>query len=348
MNVWTFQPENFGELLPYVRDDLVTDINFNGIDVWIDHLYRGRYRADIKLSEDFVSQFATRISNVVSKSFNKFNNLLEAETETLRVSIIHESVASTGTSISIRKTSPARRLTEDSMLKDGYCVPEMLVFLENCIRAHMNLIMTGLPGSGKTELLKFLTKYIPENERVITIEDNLEIHYRSINPQKDCVELKVNEEFFDYTKAIKSCLRQNPKWIMLSEARSTEVKYLLEAMSTGTHCLTTLHTDDVNKVPDRIQNMMKDTVSPQRIENDVFSFVDAGILIRKGADLGEGIRRYMDQICFYSRENGKNKIVMMAEGGSIINRSLPPDIKRKFSFAGIDDPFLSKERMNEL
>lgn len=340
MNVWTFQPENFGALLPYVADELVTDINFNGKDVWIDHLYKGRFRADTQLTRDFVSQFATRISNVVSKSFNKFNNLLEAETDTLRISIIHESVACTGTSISIRKTTPARRLTEDSMLRDGYCIPEILTFLENCIHSHMNLIMTGLPGSGKTELLKFLTKYIPENERVITIEDNLEIHYRAINPEKDCVELKVNEEFFDYTKAIKSCLRQNPKWIMLSEARSTEVKYLLEALSTGTHCLTTLHTDDVNKVPDRIQNMMKEAISPKRIENDVFSFIDVGILLRKGSDPENGIKRYIDQICFYSREEGKNQVVMVAEDGKIINRSLPPDIKRKLVFAGVRDPFL--------
>ena len=58
----------------------------------------------------------------------------------------------------------------------------------------MNMMMCGLPGTGKTELLKFLTGYIPDNERAITIEDNLEIHYSEINPGKDCVEMKVDAE----------------------------------------------------------------------------------------------------------------------------------------------------------
>ena len=85
-----------------------------------------------------------------------------------------------------------------------------MAFLENAVKAHMNIIMCGLPGSGKTELLKYLTRFVPDNERVITIEDNLEIHYADINPGKDAGELKVNEILFDYTKAIKACLRQNP------------------------------------------------------------------------------------------------------------------------------------------
>ena len=90
-------------------------------------------------------------------------------------------------------------------------------------------------------MLKFLTQFIPKHEKVMTIEDNLEIHYRDINPGANCVELRVDEEFFSYTKAIKSALRQNPQWVLLSEARSTEVKYLLECFSTGLHGLTTLH-----------------------------------------------------------------------------------------------------------
>lgn len=121
-------------------------------------------------------------------------------------------------------------------------------------------------------MLKFLTQFIPKHEKVMTIEDNLEIHYRDINPGANCVELKVDEEFFSYTKAIKSALRQNPQWVLLSEARSTEVKYLLECFSTGLHGLTTLHTDDTRKIPDRIQNMMQDSYAASRMENDIYSF----------------------------------------------------------------------------
>lgn len=70
------------------------------------------------------------------------------------------------------------------------------------------------------------SQFIPANERVITIEDTLEIRYAETNPGKDCIEMKVSEDVFGYSEAIKSCLRMNPKWIMLSEARSKEVKYL--------------------------------------------------------------------------------------------------------------------------
>lgn len=68
------------------------------------------------------------------------------------------------------------------------------------------------------------SQFIPANERVITIEDTLEIRYAETNPGKDCIEMKVSEDVFGYSEAIKSCLRMNPKWIMLSEARSKEVK----------------------------------------------------------------------------------------------------------------------------
>ena len=126
------------------------------------------------------------------------------------------------------------RMTEEKMLADGYCSREVLLFLRNCMEAKLNMVFCGCPGAGKTELLKFLTQFIPKHEKVMTIEDNLEIHYRDINPGANCVELKVDEEFFSYTKAIKSALRQNPQWVLLSEARSTEVKLSLIHISEPT------------------------------------------------------------------------------------------------------------------
>lgn len=342
IDFWSFKEENYGPFLKYINDNMVTDINFNGRETWIDHLEKGRFRADdIEVSDDFINQFSMRLSNAVSANFNKSDNLLEAETKTLRISIIHESVANTGRSISIRKTDPVRRLTDELMRRTNYCTKEVMMFLENAIRAHMNIIMCGLPGSGKTELLKYLTQFVADNERVITIEDNLEIHYAEINPKKDSVELKVNEKFFDYTKAIKSCLRQNPKWIMLSEARSVEVKYLLEAMSTGTHCLTTLHTDDVRKVPDRMQNMMKDSFAATRMRNDIYSFVDIGVLLKKRINEQGVIRRCIDQICVYNRDElkGLNEIILLAEYGKIVNHELPDNLIKKFRQDSIDTPF---------
>ena len=97
--------EIFGDLLPYIKADNVTDINWNGSALWLNDLKKGRYCVkDFKLDEKFIDQFTARLSNLMNSPFNKTAPLLEAETDGLRVSIIHESVAPTGRSISIRKT----------------------------------------------------------------------------------------------------------------------------------------------------------------------------------------------------------------------------------------------------
>lgn len=345
---WKMTDADFGPLLPYIQDENVTDINYNGSNVWVDDLTRGRYCSNVVLSTNFIERFTARVADEVSAQFNQYNPLLEAETDTLRISIVHEEYANTGRSISIRKTPVIRRLSKEKMVKEKYCSPEFLDFIEKCVAAKMNMLMCGTPGTGKTEFLKYLTTHIPAEDRVITIEDNLEIHYSEINPGKDCVELKVDNaenesDRFTYVKAIKACLRQNPQWILLSEARSTEVKYLMESMSTGTHCLTTIHTDDVRKVPDRIKNMVQDSVIAARIENDVYSFLDAAILINKKI-VGNRIHRYIEQMCFFSREEGGiNEIVMVVEDGKFVNKNLPTQIMRKFAHADILNPFGSLE-----
>ena len=339
---WNFTDENFGPLLEYVKDNQITDINFNGTDVWVEHLTKGVYRLDLKLEDSFVNQFSVRISNLVSEQLNKFHNVVEAETDTLRISIIHPSATNTGYAISIRKTPPIMRLNDKHMIETGYCSEEVLNLLKNCIRAKMNMVFCGTPGAGKTELLKYLTQFIPIHEKVMTIEDNLEIHYKDINPGANCVELKIDEELFPYTKGIKTALRQNPQWVLLSEARSVEVKYLLECFSTGLHGLTTLHTDDTRKIPDRIANMMQDAYAASRLENDIFNFINVGVLLRKkitGSGENTSIKRMVDQVCFFDRVNEKNYKTLVVENGKLISMDLTENIKKKFLWTGITDPF---------
>lgn len=144
---------------------------------------------------------------MVSRQFNKRNPELEAETSELRVTILHESVAKSGRSISIRKTPPLIRLTAESAIAEKFCPQELLTILINCVRTKMNITFCGMPGIGKTECVKFFSQFIPANERVITIEDTLEIRYAETNPGKDCIEMKVSEDVFGYSEAIKSCLR---------------------------------------------------------------------------------------------------------------------------------------------
>lgn len=239
----------FGDLIPYLKDTNITDVNWNGKDLWIDDLTKGRYKASEKLDTDFVTRLSAYVGNMTSQTINAYSPLLEAELPELRISILHESVAKSGRTISIRKTPAIMRMREKQIVSSHYMEQKVLSFLKAAVELGMNLVIAGLPGAGKTELLKFLTNYIPANQRVITIEDTLEIHYRDLHPEKDCVEMKVSPQM-GYADAIKASLRQKPYWLLLSEARSAEVKYLLESLSTGTRCITTIHTDSALKIPD--------------------------------------------------------------------------------------------------
>lgn len=339
--------QDYGLLYPYIVSEDVTDINWNGRQLWIDDLKKGRYLAGEVLTEEFVERFASLISSVVSLSFNKVNPVLEAETEELRISIVHSCVTSAGITISLRKIPAVRRLSRDKMIAEGYCDSRVAEFLENCIRVHLNIAICGMPGAGKTELLKYLTTFIPDSERVITIEDTLEIHYGKINPNKDCVEMKVAENF-TYTAAIKACLRQLPRWIILSEARSEEVRYLLESLSTGTYGLTTLHTDDVRNIPDRIKNMAGGTMDAERILNDAYRFINIGILVKNTAGAHGKITRRIEQICAFDRSGdnylkSENRMTILVDQGELTGETLPKNMCRRFTEGGISSVFLPRD-----
>lgn len=326
----------FGQLIKYINDDDITDINWsNGL--WVNDLNKGRYKIEgFVLDETFIRQFYTKISNLMNVQFNMNNPLLEAETDSLRISILHDSVTNTGISISIRKTPAVRRISRDKIIDTEYCTEMIDNFMANAILAHCTVVVGGLPGVGKTEYVKYLTEYIPAYERVYTIEDNLELRYAAINPGKDCVEIKISENF-GYAQALKASKRQLPTWVLLSEARGEEVRYLLENISAGVHCLTTIHLDDAMKIPDRLRNM------GQAInENDVYSFIDLGVQLHSIVREDEKIVRKISQVICLSRNNEKNEKVLIYEDGRILTKELPEDIMRKFKMAGIKDPFERK------
>ncbi len=320
----TEEEEFFGPLYPMVADDNVTDVDFNGSQVWITDASNNRLICrNLDLDSTFVEQLTSRVANGVSKPFNKQNPILEAETDCLRITIVHESVAPSGRCICIRKSLPYVRLSYDQMLAQNYCTKEVLDLLLSFVRDKKNIVVVGEPGSGKTELCKFLSGYIPIDERVITIEDTPEWHYSTIHPEHDAVELQVSSRM-SYTDAIKTCLRLNPKWMMLSEARSKEVVYLIESLSTGVRGMTTLHASDVSTIPDRMLNMAGNERDGRRLENDIYTFVDVGILVRRGTVVTnrgqKEVRRYIDQICLFERTDGKNRITMLVDGGELLTK----------------------------
>ena len=332
--------DDFGLILPYVKNDNITDINYNGEDLWINDLEKGRYKVENSgITDLWIAQFAQKLSNNMKVQFNKSQPFLEAETDMLRISIIHKDVTATGYSVSIRKTPPVRRLSYDKMIQDKYCEDNLEVFLANAVKCGFNIIVCGLPGTGKTELVKYLTKYIPPYEKTITIEDNLEIRYRAINPGKDCVEMKVSD-LMSYDQAIKLSMRQLPTWVLIAETRGKEVTELIKALSTGTHCLTTLHTDSVRKVPERMRNM-----SPDVNVNDIYMFIDIAVQVKSFVKEGQKIRRKITEVAliYHNVETGENKVIMLYENGKFTNNDIPSDMMYQFWNGGIKKPFEHNE-----
>lgn len=337
--------EYFGPLWKYICNDSITDIDYNGKELWITNNLNERYAVNPAFTREyltagFLEQFSQKTANLVSLPFNKRNPCLEAETSDLRVTIVHEAVAKNGRSFSIRKTPPIVRLSVQRALEEEYCTKEILSLLVNAVLAKMNIVVCGSPGNGKTELIKFLSSYIPGNERVITIEDTLEMRYGVSNPGKDCIEMKVLDSLFSYSDAIKTSLRLNPKWIILSEARSKEVKYLLESWSTGIKGLTTLHTDDVFNIPDRILNMLESRVDADRLENDIYQALDVGILVNRKKRENGLVRRFVEQVCFFERLDGQNRISLVVSDGKIIKEGFRKEIINRFNKYGICDPLV--------
>lgn len=147
-NKWNLHREDYGILESYVFEDSITDVDYNGRDLWISSLKKGRYCVKDVLSRDFVSQFCQRVANIVSKPFNKNNPVIEAETKNLRITIVHESVANTGTTICIRKTPTIQRLNEKIMLENDYCTQEMIDLLKSCVKAGLSIAVCGGMGCG--------------------------------------------------------------------------------------------------------------------------------------------------------------------------------------------------------
>ena len=344
--------ESFGPLLPFIQDDAITDVDYNGRDLWLTDINKVKIKADASLiTPKFIEVFMNKVSMAVEQQFNPANPILEAESEELRITAVHETVTSTGRAFCIRKAPAVPRYNADDLIRQGYCEEKILALLINCVAAKMNFVICGDTGVGKTEFAKFLSGYIRPQDKVITIEDNPEWHYAKLNPGNDCIAIKVKKDkakegersnitSMSYTNAIKTCLRLNPSWIMLSEARSKEAKSLLECWSTGVKGITTIHTDNVLKIPDRFMNMIQNSMDADRMINDIYDFIDIGILLRVKEMPDGSSRRYIDQMCFFDRENGENHTCLIVEEGQMQDIAIPCSIERRMKRAGILNPYM--------
>lgn len=342
---------HFGPLWKYLCQDNITNVDWDSGQLWIKYANRIRTQiTDPDIDADFIEKFSLLVANHESKPFNRMDYILSAETEQLRITFVHESFAVSGRSMSIRKSLPRLRFTVAEAVENQYCPLEALHLLVNCVWSDFNFVFCGEPGKGKTEAAKFFSSFIRPHEKVITVEDLREWHYRAINPNKDCIEFKV-KTMEAYGEAIAVSLRLNPHWIMIAETRSREVRYLLESWSNGVNCMTTLHVDDVGKIPDRILNMLESRQDAERLVNQIYADVGIGILLKEQEQPDGSTVHKIWQACFYYREEEKNGRILFIEEGKFYPERIPRFIqKRIVEGSGQNDIFYNpqvKKRMQE-
>lgn len=277
-----FSQIDFGPLKRYLDDDDITDISYsNNGQLWLKSLEKGVYRAEQQdVDNELIEKIAFQCSNVMGKTFNMVHPFLDSESAELRMNFVHESIARNGIACVFRKTPAKIRLEKNKLLKEKYIELSIHEFLINCVKGHCNIIVCGETGSGKTELVKYLASHTAENEKLITIEDTLELHLDRIFPQRDIVAMKTNN-IASYSDVLVTCMRQNPKWILLSEVRSAEaVTAVRNSISSGHYILSTIHADKAESIPHRMYSLLESNIDVVQFLKTIYRYVQIGVFVR--------------------------------------------------------------------
>ena len=311
MNDAIFSQIDFGPIKEFLEDDNVTDIEYNnGGQIYIKTLDKGVYRVERpEINNTLIEKLAFQCSNVMGKSFNMAHPFLDAESAELRLNFVHDSIATNGIAVTIRKTPAKIRLNRDKLLSEKYVTENLLDFLITCVKGHCNIIVSGETGSGKTELVKFLASHTADNEKLITIEDTLELHLDRIYPHRSIVAMKTNN-IADYADVLVTCMRQNPRWILLSEVRSAEaVMSVRNSISSG-HCiLSTIHSDRAANIPMRMYSLLESNLDIDQFLKSIHRYVQIGIHVKgyMSAEL-QRFQREIVEVCeFYVDDNNEAK-----------------------------------------
>ena len=277
-----FSQIDFGLFMPLLENDDITDISYsNGGQLWVKTLSKGVYPVKIEgINNEVVEKLAFQCSNVMGKTFNMAHPLLDAESAELRLNFVHDSIATNGIALLIRKTPAMIRLNKDKLVKEDYVSLKLHDFLITCVSGHCNILVSGETGSGKTEFIKYLASNIKEDEKIITIEDTLELHLDKIYPNRDIVAMKTNN-IASYSDVLVACMRQNPRWILLSEVRSAEaVLAVRNSISSGHNILSTIHSDKASSIPMRLYSLLESSQDINQFVASMHRYIQLGVHIK--------------------------------------------------------------------
>ena len=309
MNDSIFDKLDFGLFEPLIKDDDITDISYcNHGQIWIRSLTQGSKRVEIEgLNDTFVEKLAFQCSNVMGTTFNNAKPFLDAESTELRLNFVHESIATNGIAVVIRKTPAKIRLSREKLLSEDYFTANIHDILMKCVEGHCNIMVSGETGSGKTEFVKYLASHTKENEKIITIEDTLELHLDKIFPHRDIVAMKTNN-VASYSEVLVTCMRQNPKWILLSEVRSAEaVTAVRNSISSGHNILSTIHADKASAIPYRMYSLLESDIDVDQFLNTIYRYIQLGVHIKAyySKEYGQFHREVDEVVEFYVDDDNK-------------------------------------------
>ena len=249
-----------GPLETLMRDPTISDILVNGPKcVYVER--RGRLsRSDVVFNDErHLIDIVRRIVSRVGRRIDETSPLCDARLpDGSRVNAVIPPLALDGTLLSIRRSSKTPLQFKDLVEKRAI-TPEMVDFLSACTKARVNMVVSGGTGSGKTTLMNALSSFIPEDERVATIEDAAELRLQ----QPHVVRMETRppniegEGEITTRHLVKNALRMRPDRIIVGECRGGETLDMLQAMNTGHDgSMTTIHANDTRDAIGRIEMMV--------------------------------------------------------------------------------------------
>ncbi|WP_013629583.1 CpaF family protein [Rubinisphaera brasiliensis] len=249
-----------GPIEPLLRDPTVSDILIDGPKrVYVER--HGRLEdTDIQFHDNaHLIEIVQRIVSKVGRRLDESSPMVDARLEDgSRVNAVTRPLALDGALVSIRRFGQ-QAITARELIQHGTLTPHMLEFLVACIRARLNIVISGGTGSGKTTLLNVLSGFIPAGERLVTIEDAAELQLRQ--PRVARMETRpANIEGKGAITArdlLRNALRMRPDRILIGECRGPEAFDMLQAMTTGhAGSLTTIHANSARDALRRLEMLV--------------------------------------------------------------------------------------------
>jgi len=249
-----------GPLERLLADESVTEIMVNGPnEIWIER--GGRLsQSDVQFNDEWhLRRIINKMVAQVGRRIDESSPMVDARLpDGSRVNAVIPPLSLSGPLITIRKFS-RRRLTLDDMIKMGTLSQETVEFLQRCIKAQLNMLISGGTGSGKTTLLNALSTAIPNEERIVTIEDAAELRLNQDHVLRMEARPKdlAGENEIPIRALVRNSLRMRPDRIIVGEVRGAEALDMLQAMNTGHDgSLSTIHSNTARDALARVETMV--------------------------------------------------------------------------------------------